>query len=109
MTQDAQFRGPVEEQELIELGELGSTNREMVANAAVQMASSVANFPAKVQALAAAVALWSIVKTTTLRPLDALNYVENMSKDKRHATRKHPTFAALLWHVRDYLMGKRYS
>lgn len=101
---------PSIEKVTLENWDVASASRDSVAAGAVRMMESVQAMPAKVQAMAAAAALWAIVRSTQLRPLDLLGYVDRMATDNEsHSRRMHPTFAALDWHTRDYLLGKRYS
>jgi hypothetical protein len=86
---------------------LSSASKNQVAGGVVRVLDVLTALPPQVQVMAVAAAFWIILRGTKLRAPDVLAYVERMSRDERHSSRLDPRFAAMQWHVKDWLLGRR--
>ena len=93
-------------EEAIVVSDISMANRSEVVSASVKIMSALQGLPARTQLMAVAACFYLIIRSTNLRPLDLLDYVNNMAYDRKRSDLMVPQFAALKWHIRNWLLGK---
>lgn len=79
--------------------DLANVSKQRVNATTVKILDAITNEPKPVQVMSLVASIWLLLKTSNLHLSNALDIVENMSRDEKHSMRMNATFAGLIYYL----------